>query len=65
MAVAQLILVFPVIQDGPFDMGNYDSCERFRGDYDGDYAVEESSKQWTAEFCQTVCSNYQDVIARG
>jgi hypothetical protein len=22
-------------QDDPFDRGNYDSCERFRGDYDG------------------------------
>jgi hypothetical protein len=34
-------------------------------EYCDSYAVEESSKEWTAEFCQTVCSNYQDVLAKG
>ena len=34
-------------------------------DHCDSYAVEESSKEWTAEFCQTVCSNYQDVLAKG
>jgi hypothetical protein len=29
------------------------------------YAEEESSKESTAWFCEAVCSNYEDVLARG
>lgn len=34
-------------------------------EYCDNYAVEESSKEWTAEFCQSICSNYQDVLTKG
>lgn len=32
-------------------------------EYCDNYAVEESSKKWTASFCQNICNNYDDVLA--
>lgn len=29
------------------------------------YAVGESDKRWEAEFCQSTCENYEDVIGKG
>ena len=34
-------------------------------EYCDNYAIEESNKEWTAEFCQAVCNNYEDVIVKG
>jgi hypothetical protein len=34
-------------------------------EYCDKYAVEESDKKWEAEFCRSVCNNYEAVIARG
>jgi hypothetical protein len=45
-----------------------DSCYDRNDDptkYCDNYAVDESDRWYTAEFCQSICYNYQEVIGRG
>jgi hypothetical protein len=59
-------LIFCDVQEG--DVGFKENCYD-RNDnpkeYCDNYAVEESAKEWTAEFCLAVCINYEDVIGKG
>jgi hypothetical protein len=59
-------LIFCDVQEE--DVGFKENCYD-RNDnpkwYCDNYAVEESAKEWTAEFCLAACINYEDVIGRG
>ena len=49
------------------DLGYYDNCYDRKDTpkwYCDNYAKEESDRWYTAEFCQSVCDNYEDVITK-
>jgi hypothetical protein len=46
------------------DVGYKSNCYDNPSEYCDNYAKQESRKEWTTEFCQSVCNNYDDVIVR-
>jgi hypothetical protein len=50
------------------DLGYYDNCYDRKDtpdQYCDKYAIDESDRWYTAEFCQGICDNYEAVIDRG
>ena len=47
-----------------FKSNCYDRNDNPR-EYCDNYAIDESDRWYKAEFCQSVCDNYQEVISRG
>jgi hypothetical protein len=50
------------------DLGYKPSCYDRNDEptiYCDNYAKEESDKKWEAEFCQSICDNYENVIGKG
>jgi len=50
------------------DVGYYDNCYDRKDTpkwYCDNYAIDESDRWYTAEFCQGVCDNYEAVVAKG
>lgn len=51
-------------QDVGFKSNCYDRNDNPR-EYCDEYAIDESDRWYKAEFCQSICDNYQEVIGRG